>query len=200
MEKIRIVKKQAIDGILFLPGVFKKDCKIEDFFVNKLLINNAFEQSKYNKLVVTFTNIENYPTSTNLLCWSCTRSFKTRPYFEPQQISQTVASKTTISAKGNFCSPNCVIRYIQVYTKDMSERKNKIEMLKIVCELFTGKKPLEIMAAPPHTDMVQYGGNLSLYEYQKELEKLDIDLMHKKEENAMNSIIDNNFIMKLLDD
>jgi hypothetical protein len=45
-------------------------------------------------------------------------------------------------------------------------------MLKIVCEIFTGYKFDEIYPAPAHTELIQYGGTLSSYDFQKKLHKL----------------------------
>jgi hypothetical protein len=42
MNKIKSAKKQSIDGVLFLPGVYKRDCKkIDDIFADRLLNDNT---------------------------------------------------------------------------------------------------------------------------------------------------------------
>jgi hypothetical protein len=172
MNKIKSAKKQSIDGVLFLPGVYKRDCKkIDDIFADRLLNDNT-EYQRYDKIPISFTDLESHPKTTNLACWNCTRLFKGRPYFEPQAISPSGYKKITITTNGVFCSPQCVRRYINVYTKDLSERNNKISMLKIVCEIFTGYKFDEIYPAPAHTELIQYGGTLSSYDFQKKLHKL----------------------------
>lgn len=198
MNKIRIAKRATIDGVLFLPGVYKKDCKkIEDFFTDRLLCSDVVEQTKYNKLPIQFTTLDNHPKNTNLLCWSCNRSFKGPPWFEPQSISP-MGKAFCISIKGNFCGPHCVRRYIQTYTKDLSERLNKISMLQYVYELFTGKKNTDIQPAPPHTDMVQYGGDLTIQEYQKIIEQLNISYMKELESSSFSNL-DKEILMKLLE-
>lgn len=207
MNRIRNAKKLTVDGVLFLAGVYKKDCKkIEDFFTDRLLGDGRVETKQYDRIPVTFTTLDLHPKNTNLTCWNCCRTFKDRPWFEPQSIDPvskgTVGSiipaeslnksKATrgycISIKGNFCSPNCVRRYINVYTRDMSERLNKIAMLKFVYEIFMGQRISDIQPAPPHTDMVQYGGHLTSQEYQKKLDELDINYQKELSDSSFASI------------
>ena len=55
-RRITNAKKNTIDGILFLQGVYKKDCKkIEDFFTDKLL---GDETKNYNKIPVNFNGLD----------------------------------------------------------------------------------------------------------------------------------------------
>ena len=139
----------------------------------------------------SFNSIANWPKSTNLLCWFCNRGFKSVPWFEPQSIEPAIEQsggkilsntqlyntklvKTlSIIPNGNFCSCNCVRAYIDLYTVDMSEKINKISMLKYIYELFTGKPIDEIQPAPHPCIMIQYGGNISAQEYQEKLNNLD---------------------------
>ena len=59
MNKIKIAKKQTLDGILFLQGVFKKDCKrVEDFFHERLLHDGSTENKMYDKIPLVFTGID----------------------------------------------------------------------------------------------------------------------------------------------
>ena len=204
MNRIKNAKRQTIDGILFLQGVYLKDCKkVEDFFHERLLHDSHIETKMYEKIPLVFTGIETWLKSTNLLCWVCNRSFKGRPWFEPLSIDPLCKGKVgifldsmqvknqikkdnfCINIRGNFCSPNCVMRHIITNTKDMSDRLNKIFMLKFVYELFTGIKINNIHPSPPHTEMIQYGGSKSVQEYQKIIE--DLGSNHLK-------IEDNNFI------
>jgi hypothetical protein len=192
MNRIKNAKKHTIEGVLFLQGVFKKDCKkIEDFFTDRLLGDGRVDVKQYDKIPTTFVSLETHPKNTNLLCWNCCRSFKGRPWFEPQsidvvnkgaigavipyeQLNKSAIHKCySISIKGNFCNPCCVRRYINTNTKDLSERLNKIAMLKFVYEIFLGRCIKDITPAPPHTEMIQYGGNRTTADYQKKLEDLD---------------------------
>ena len=217
MNKIKIAKKQTLDGILFLQGVFKKDCKrVEDFFHERLLHDGSTENKMYDKIPLVFTGIDAWIKNTNLLCWVCSRAFKTMPWFEPQSIdplcsgrigvfldSQQIKinernKKFCINIKGNFCSPNCVMRNILTNTKDLSERHNKISMLKFVYELFTGIKIYNIEPSPMHTDMIQYGGFMTMHEYQKKIEEISNNYLKVEDENFVNNA--KQHIDKLLSD
>ena len=252
MNRIKSAKQQSIDGILFLQGVFKKDCKrVEDFFHERLLHDTSAENKMYDKIPLVFTGINNWIKSTNLLCWNCSRCFKGRPWFEPQSIdplnhkaktndnpaenngrdkttdtklndnpaenkgcdkttdnklntshsikyinkhnkqstgnTPTTKHEYCINIKGNFCSPNCVMRYILTNTRDMAERHNKTAMLKFVYELFTGVFIHDICPSPPHSDMIQYGGHMSVIDYQKKIEELGSNYMKLEDANFINN-------------
>ncbi len=218
MNRIKSAKKQSIDGILFLQGVYKKDCKrVEDFFYERLLHDSTHETKMYDKIPLVFTGIDTWLKSTNLLCWVCNRSFKGRPWFEPQSIDPLNSTKIRdtqvcdirlgcnstideshikkqykkhdfcINIKGNFCSPHCVMRNILNTTKDMSDRLNKIAMLKFVYELFTGVAIFDIQPSPPHTDMIQYGGPMTVQEYQKKIEELGSNYLKLEDDNFINN-------------
>jgi len=203
-------------GILFLQGVFKKDCKrIEDIFHDKLLDKHNItkyinEKKVYDKIPVLFTIINSWPKSTNLLCWNCSRTFNTIPWFEPQSIepaTETIAKKNTndiiinnkkiiIGVKGNFCSCNCVMSHINLYSKDISEKLNKIMMLKVVYEIFNnGKTISDIKISPAHTEMIQYGGTYTEQEYQKKIEQLDHSYKYDIEYSSMFRSSDNDLLL-----
>jgi hypothetical protein len=92
-----------------------------------------------------------------------------------------------INIRGNFCSPNCVMSHIMIYTRDMSERLNKISMLKFVYELFTGVSINDIQPSPSHTEMVQYGGNKTSQDYQKKIDELGSNYMKLKDSNFISN-------------
>jgi len=186
--------KQTHDGVLFLQGVFKKDCShIEDMFQNQLLHEDQQTEvmKSYEKIPIVFTSLSTWSNSTNLLCWHCHRTFKGRPWFEPQSIEpvsegpigvllngaelKKVFNKKNIFVvtRGNFCRSNCVRSYIDLNTHDLAERINKINMLKFIYEIFTGQPVTNIYPAPPPTDMIQYGGSLTTNEYQQKLDSLE---------------------------
>lgn len=200
MNRIKSAKKQTIDGILFLQGVFKKDCKhVEEFFHERLLHESVRETKLYDKIPLVFTGLDTWPKSTNLLCWNCNRGFKTRPWFEPQSIDPlsrgTAGVLLTgdeiknnhnidacrIAVRGNFCSPHCVVKHIITYSKNLAERLNKINMLLYVHTIFTGIVALTIFSAPERFDMEQYGGSMSQQEYQKKLDELSAYFLKQDE-------------------
>ena len=190
MNRIKNAKKQTIDGVLFLPGVFKTDGeRIEDFFHDRLLHGADPDTKIFDKIPMVFTDLNTWIKSTNLLCWNCRRAFKGRPWFEPQSIDPLHKGKSgefisaanlnrseikdqtyCINVKGNFCSPNCVMRHILIFSKNMPDRNNKIAMLLFVHEIYMGRRVEYIEPAPLITDCIQYGGTLTEREYQKKID------------------------------
>lgn len=203
MNRIKNAKRQTIDGILFLQGVFKNDCdKIEDFFHERLLGGSA-DAKFYDKIPLTFTSLNEWPKETNLLCWNCNRVPKSRPWFEPQSIDPVSKgshgifvpydklvrnqqqTEYCVNVKGIFCSCHCVMRHILVTSKNLADRLNKISMLLFIHEIFTGRRVSDIEPSPHVTEMVQYGGSLSESEYQKKIEEMST--IKKPEDSFINS-------------
>ncbi len=180
-------------GILFLDDVYKKDCFLEpDFICSNTKGTNV---DVYDRLPNNYTTVDLWLKNTNLSCWWCTRFFTCRPWFIPNsverittaQVSQTCnagssndstvnASKVYLfSTEGIFCSANCVRAYIELHVKDYSDHQNKISLLHFLYEIQTGKKTACISPSPPPTIMVRYGGVYTPVEYQKKIDKLNID-------------------------
>ena len=207
MHKIKQVNVITKDTVLFIQGVYKKNCKrMEDMFREKIIENTITHETIYDKIPVVFNSIDEWPRSSNLCCWYCSRHFKTRPWFEPQSIepvneisdgsildSKAISSviykkQTSIVVKGVFCTCNCVRAYIELHTNDYADKFNKVQMLKYIYELFTSKQTLDIQPSPPPTEMQQYGGKLSLVEYQQKIDHLDFAYAREIEDNAFASI------------
>lgn len=208
MDKIKN-KLLSNDGVLFLQGVFKKDCKrMEDMFREKIIVENTNDRETklYDKIPVIFTSLNDWFKSTNLHCWFCSRTFKNRPWFEPQSIEPVSEisngailsnaelkksvniKKLSIVVHGIFCTCNCVRSYIELHTRDMSEKLNKIAMLKMVYYIFMGKNIPDIQPSPPPTEMIQYGGSLSPGEYQQKIDNLDSSYIRELEDNNFASL------------
>jgi hypothetical protein len=209
MDRIRLSKISSTEGVLFLQGVYKSDCKqMEDIFQDRLIPDDAVKVKIYDKIPSIFTDTKSWLKQTNILCWFCDRSFKEQPWFEPQSIEpQSIGSvgkmltcnevmssianhKVKIIPKGIFCTCNCVRAYIDLHTKDISSKHNKVSMLKYVYELFMNKTIPDIQPSPDHTDMVQYGGYLSTDEYQKKIDQLDNAYCHELDDNNFSNICD----------
>ena len=173
-----LIGKKTGSLVLFLPGVFKKDCRrVEEIFIDRF--NDTPDYDKYDKIPTHFTTIEAHPTHTNLKCWSCCMNFKTRPWFEPMGWS-----KNSIAIRGNFCGPCCVVAHIKLHTSSLAAQHNKINMLKYVYEIFTGNRVITIKPAIPHTCMLEYGGDTTPEAYIKLLEQ--IETAHMVEHDAAN--------------
>lgn len=211
MNRLQLSKKNVFKtGILFLQGVFKRDCKtIEDQFTDALLtdVESDLNGNSYDKIPVRFTTIKNWPDSTNLLCWYCNQSFKGRPWFEPKSIEpvsngqvgvllssdKVKKSKNThgfsIITNGIFCSCNCVRSYINLHSADESQKNDRIAMLRgIVYEAFTESTISDIVPSPPYTEMVQYGGELSRCEYRKKVSNLNKKYLAELSDNKYANI------------
>jgi hypothetical protein len=207
MDRIKSAKQHSYDGILFLQGVFKKDCRrMDHVFQDRLLLetNNQRDAKIYDKIPCTFTSLDNWPRSTNLQCWWCHRLFKSRPWFEPQSIEpipdgecgavldnvklHTTKKAVSISARGVFCRSNCVQAYINLHSNDLSDHHNKSSMLKYIYEIFMGSSIPDIQPSPLPTEMSKYGGWLSEGEYQQKIDALDIAYIKELEDNNFASI------------
>ena len=81
--------------------------------------------------------------------------------------------KLCIIIKGVFCHRSCVSAWIYTYTKDVSEKFNKLNMLTLVHEIFTGESIKFIQPALSYTEMIKYGGRYSEIEWCKYNENLD---------------------------
>jgi hypothetical protein len=103
------IKGIKIPKILFIKGIFKKDCQSDDIFEKKILenaniadmssnlitiqptIDHPFDEIttnfvNYEKLPPIFSNIETWKHKTNLLCWNCALNFNSIPVFIPKVI------------------------------------------------------------------------------------------------------------------
>ena len=169
------------DNILFIQGVFIDN-------KNEIIDHPVDAKNKkvYDKIPIIFKDLETWPKSTNIKCWFCTLEFDNVPWFEPQSIEPLVEAssgsiiaenitkkKVSMIVKGFFCSCNCVIANIITHTKILSEVINKTSMLLYLYEIMTGKPTTYVESSPPHTEMEQYGGLLTISEYQNVLKSLN---------------------------
>lgn len=179
---------------------------------------NTQDVKQYDKIPVIFTSVASWLKSTTIPCWFCTRNFKSRPWFEPVSIepygdsteSNFITTKNkdeasvitqyyacsfrppkktfVIGVNGVFCSGNCVRAFINLHTKDITERCNKIEMLKFVYELFTGNKIPDIQPSPPPYEMLKFGGTYTELAYQQKIDGLDPAYVRELEDNNFSSL------------
>ncbi len=243
MDRIKSLTQPNKSDILFLQGVFKKDClRDEDIFRNKLMMSvSSSVETVYDKIPSHFTTLDRWLKSTNLLCRWCHRAIKGRPWFKPISIepliqqsagelssiemhahqpthsqthaqtstpthSQTHAQTSTpthsqthppqlkqkkllIGVRGVHCSRNCVCAEITHTANDLSELQNSLDMLKIVDEIFSGPNAArEIQPSPDPTCMLQYGGDVTVAEYQKIIDNLDHAYLRELDDNNISTI------------
>lgn len=180
-------------NILFLRGIYPNQLEtLEEEFGNRLIeeagldcgnySSYGMEEITYDKIPPVFVNVETWPKTTNLHCWSCSIEFPTRPYFIPERIKNRKEGGTEMLTHGVFCSANCAIRYLDteygVSDGNLSNKLSKWDAyhgVKIVHRLFTSKTVEKIAPSLPKTMMKQYGGNLTKAQYRELLTKFDED-------------------------
>lgn len=171
------MKLKHSNTLLMFENITLKDCdgdEISELFERKLM---DIEHRSYDKPPIVFTGLATYPRNTNLLCWNCSRSFKTRPYFEPLHMTPIDRFNYSIACRGNFCSLPCVARHIYATYHSISEFKEKMKMLQMTAEIMLGQRISSIGMAPPHTDRAAYGGTYTDSEYQKIITELEANIV-----------------------
>lgn len=167
-------------NILCLTGITLKDyISLEDVADERLIIEEEKNIEKlypYNKIPQIFTSVDKWPSSTNLLCWSCGFKFNTSPKFIPMYIRE-VNDSIEIGVMGNMCSFNCAELWIETHTMSREERYKLQNNLCYLFYIFTGKRISYIKPAPCKTNLLQYGG----------VWNEDIFIKKMKEINPLNS-------------
>jgi hypothetical protein len=172
-------------NILFLRGCFADDCTtIEDMF-DQRIISASLQQTEgidvkcieYDKHPTRFINIESWIKKTNLKCWYCDCNFHNVPVFIPQEVKRSDSPDTNygeMRVHGNFCSFNCAAAHINIEFRKC--KWEKLEMLKILYYVFTGTQVTNIPPSPLKTNMIQYGGDLSICEYTDSIKALAVTI------------------------
>jgi len=164
MNNFYSIKNKSISKVLFLRGVFLKDCKTcEEIFQERLDNLDSVDDEDvqiYEELPHCFTSFEKWKKKSNNKCWYCHLYFDTVPWFEPKTIEPSKDTSNsegyTITINGNFCSVGCVLAYINKHTTTLEERHNKIQMLRFVYEIFEKKSIINITSSPSPTIMKCY--------------------------------------------
>lgn len=192
-----------VPKVLFIKGIFKKDCLSDDIFEKKILensnitqltmdcttiqptIDNPFGQDdnttffvNYKKLPSVFETIDTWPKTSNLLCWNCSRKFKTIPVFIPKVIEPIILKNKidrdkltnkcfSISVHGVFCLFACAVQYVETHDYSISDKVEITNKLRLLYKLFySGTKVPDFNNYPSPLRMKQYGGNLTIEEYE----------------------------------
>lgn len=127
-------------------------------------------ESAFDTIPAKFTTIEAWPMHTNLACWYCRRTFKTRPIALVNAITNDGRRVAVdLDTYGNFCSADCIGSFLDLSVHD---REARWAMEKKVCILFrklTGRAITELPRAPLFTDLEQCGGAISINTFIKSL-------------------------------
>jgi hypothetical protein len=186
----------SIPKVLFIKGVFKKDCTTDDFLEKKVIdtINNAAcvgdvinsvvtevsefsynanptNKVSYKKLPSIFESIEQWPKKTNLLCWHCSLSFDTIPIFIPKVIepviSKTKKNQYSIGVSGVFCSFGDAMEFIKNSNWTLMDKIESVNKLKHLYKIFYNIPLKDIVSYPSVFDMIQYGGDIEINKYRE---------------------------------
>jgi len=152
-------KNSSCKNILFLYGVFKKDCiNVEESLEDRLLpsIDENEFSTQYDKIPSEFTSLYEWVQSTNLLCWHCDAQFETLPIFIPEYITELPNDRIIMKVRGNFCSFPCASGYNKIHTSGERRWERSMFLIRLY-KIFYGKSIDEIPAAPCKTYMAQYG-------------------------------------------
>lgn len=161
-----------IPQILFINGVFLKDCvQIDDIFEQRLLDNLSESETQdvvYDRLPSYFSRLSTWVKKTNIKCWYCDLNFDTAPVFIPLILEHIGGDEYNISVKGCFCGFACAQKHIDIHHQDICNNTKFSDMLRHLHFIFTGERIDEIEPASDKHDMVQYGGTKTKEDYRKE--------------------------------
>lgn len=169
------IKEYKVPKILFVKGVFLKDCMpIDDIFEQKLMDQLDLEDDiiLHKPLPSIFNNTATWPQTTNLRCWNCDLVFSGIPVFIPKGIDSLSDGNYNIITSGCFCSFNCAIAFNNLHNIKICDNVNVREMLQFLYKVFNEKSVKEILPAPSKYIMKQYGGTVDAAGYQVKLAEL----------------------------
>lgn len=158
--------------ILFIRDITQQNYFDKNDIADNIHKNNSddvfysYMNDEYEKSPKTFSNIDNWPKSTNIKCWYCNFNFENMPIAIPKNVHHTPNGKI-YDMQGVFCSFNCAKAFLDTTTLD--QRWDKYEMLKNFYFIINKKKITDITPSPYKYDMEQYGGHVSESEYKEKL-------------------------------
>jgi len=172
--------------ILFLKGVFPEECiKVEDKILNQMdqssTINGCTIDSKkkiiYDSIPKQFTSVKNWIDLTKnirIKCWYCELLFVGVPVFIPSYINKTY-NGNTYDVHGIFCNFGCACQYLLTNAKFIEDKTqwDKMEMLKIIFNLFHNHGINDFIPAPNKYNLTCYGGNMTTVAFKKELKRIN---------------------------
>lgn len=116
-----------------------------------------------DKLPQVLKSLNDWPQTTNLACWNCTRKFTNRPWYIP--------GETLLTVNGNFCNAPCSIAWILKNKEfdNINTRKQLSELSRKMFDLTI----IAFIGAPNHTVINTYGGPLTPEEYEQEIQHIN---------------------------
>lgn len=169
-------------NILILRGVYIEDfTNIDDLFDNRFSeqAGKIAQQAPtiFIKLPKKFTGLSSWPKSSNLKCWNCDQFFSDVPKFIPFNPEKGKNNENTSEPHGNFCTFNCADVYIDEKFPG-SQNWDLHTSLRLLYEIFTGRRIEKIIPAPSKTLMKQYCGEdegITYKQYRDKIASLNSD-------------------------
>jgi hypothetical protein len=166
-----------IQQILFVEGVFLKDCvSIDDIFEKRLLDKLHVDDQKtivYGRIPTCFVNLDTWVKSVNVKCWYCDLTFTNMPIFIPNNVHKK-GDNYNINTHGCFCSFACAQKYINIHYSNICDYTNYTQMLKYLYFVFYNKRINDIVPSPDKYEMVHYSnGTVTVSEYKTKIKKLN---------------------------
>lgn len=151
-------KQSKKPELLLLKGVYLKNL-IET--VSDMPKDHLIDDQIYSDIPKRFLSIEQWPSNTNLKCWSCDQIPLSYPKFIPMNPINNSDGQLTCDVIGNFCEWNCAVRYILKELPQENQWDN-LHLLTLVESKFSGAVKEKIPPSPTKTIMKCYCGNKGL--------------------------------------
>ena len=167
----RMDPKTTTPNILTLTDV---SLEVEDF--NEPLDDVAEEDTSYypyiEKLPTIFTLLKEWPQDTAARCHNCTLTVDGRPIPIPISIKEVLGG-LEFGVRGNMCSFSCARKWIDIRYPEINKRDGILTYLSWLHFIFTGRFKLDIQAAPDHTALKYYGGDMTEDAFKKRIAALE---------------------------
>jgi hypothetical protein len=172
------IKEYKVPKILFIKGVFIKDCiQIDDLFEQQIIEQLNQDEDDiiiYNKIPSTFTCMNTWPTKTNIKCWTCDLNFDGVPVFIPKLIEPSPTdSGYSMGVLGCFCGFTCAMTHNNLFNGKLCQNIKSRDMLMFLYNIFLNHHVKEIYESPSKYMMKQYGGDVDPISYKKLISKLE---------------------------
>ena len=163
MEFINLQRKE---NLLIIKGVHRYD--IFEEAVTEMLDIAEEDNIYYDKLPLTFDNVDNWPVRTNLCCAYDGDPFDSVPVFIPLVIRMD----ETMQPLGCFCDYPCAVAYI--INRCNYDQEKKEELMENICKLYkliNMNKVEYILPAGDLLEINKYGGDMTIEQWREKQKK-----------------------------
>lgn len=113
---------------------------------------------------------DEYPESTDVLCWHCCHSFEGRPIPLPLSYNQHLDAYRVY---GTFCSFRCMLGYLGDYRQSIPGASNGsigMTVFDFYRKCTGDSNPAHLQRAPPRCMLKAFGGHMSLEDFRSHTE------------------------------